>query len=214
MLSTLTVTKQPAAEPVTVQQARNHCRIDDASDDELLEGYIKAARIMAEGYLSRVLITQTLLWTVRPQSNLHAERSHLWGPLTLPRAPVQSIASVIVLDERGNATAVSAATLPIVPPAQFTGYIIDLALEPGRLRLGHMTALIDGRTLNHAGLEYLQVSMIAGYGTHTTDVPETIRQAILLTTAFLYEHRGDAGGEMPKAAEWLLDRDRLQFLGG
>ena len=26
--------------------------------------------------------------------------------------------------------------------------------------------------------------------------------------------RGDAGGTMPEAAQWLLDRDRLQFLGG
>jgi len=45
-------------------------------------------------------------------------------------------------------------------------------------------------------------------------VPLTIVQAIMMTTAFLYEHRGDAGGAVPEAARWLLDRHRLQFLGG
>ena len=40
------------------------------SDDDLLASYLTAARIMAEGYLSRALITQTLLWTVRPSSML------------------------------------------------------------------------------------------------------------------------------------------------
>ena len=35
----------------------------------------------------------------------------------------------------------------------------------------------------------------------------------MMTAAFLYEHRGDAGGTMPEVATWLLDRTRLQFLG-
>lgn len=211
MRSTIQVTATPATEPVTVQQVRQHCRIDQASDDELLAGYIKAARLMAEGYLSRVLVTQTLLWTVRPESSLRPERGRFCHPLQLPRAPVQSIATVTAVDTLGNSTTIPAATLPIVPPT-FTGYIADLALEPGRLRIGHATPLIDGRTLGHADLEYVQVSMVAGYGAAVA-VPQTIALAIMLTTAFLYEYRGDEVAEMPRAAEWLLDRDRLQFLG-
>jgi uncharacterized phiE125 gp8 family phage protein len=59
----------------------------------------------------------------------------------------------------------------------------------------------------------VQVQMIAGYGPDATTVPPTIIQAIMMTAAFLYEHRGDAGGELPQAVQWLLDRDRLYFLG-
>jgi hypothetical protein len=55
--------------------------------------------------------------------------------------------------------------------------------------------------------------MVAGYGA-PGDVPATIAQAIMMTTAFLYEHKGDTGGAMPEAVLWLLDRHRLQFLGG
>jgi hypothetical protein len=55
--------------------------------------------------------------------------------------------------------------------------------------------------------------MVAGYGA-ADDVPATVIQAIMITTAFLYEHRGDSAAVMPDAATWLLDRQRLQFLGG
>jgi uncharacterized phiE125 gp8 family phage protein len=214
MLTSLQVTTQPEVEPVTVQIARAHCRIDEASDDPQIGGFLTAARIMAEGYLSRVLITQTLLWTIRPQSLLHEERSRLRGELILPRAPVQEILSVTVTDRFGNVTPIQAAALPVPPNTPMVGYIANIALEPGRLRIGPDTPLTGGTLLHWARLDSIQVSFVAGYGDDAEDVPETIRRSILMTTAFLYENRGDAGGEMPKFAEWLLDRHRLQFLGG
>ena len=213
MRTTLQATTPPVGEPVTVAQVKQHCRIDSSADDDLLAGYLTAARVMAEGYLSRALLTQTLLWTMRPSSMLRSEQSRLLGPLELPRAPVQSIASVTTLDEWGNITTVLAAPLPVTPSAMILGYVADLALEPATLLIGRETVLNGGSPLRDTRLQHLQVSMVAGYGA-ATDVPATIIQAIMMTTAFLYEHRGDAGGTMPEAAQWLLDRDRLQFLGG
>lgn len=212
MLSTVQVTTPPGDEPVDLATVRQHCRVDTTADDNLLAGYLTASRIMAEGYLSRALLTQTLLWTVRPESMLRPERSHLRHPIELPRAPIQSIESVTVLDDRGNSTTILPATLPITPPP-FTGYIIDLTTTPARLTVGPDTPLTGGFLLRHTRLQHVQVSMVAGYSDDATGVPQTIIQAILMTTAFLYEHRGDAGGELPQAAQWLLDRDRLQFFG-
>jgi uncharacterized phiE125 gp8 family phage protein len=213
MRTTLQVTTPPAGEPVTVEQVKQHCRIDSNADDDLLAGYLTAARIMAEGYLSRALLTQTLLWTVRPSSGQRSEHNRLPGPLELPRAPVQSIASVVTLDAWGNSTTVLPAALPLAPPAVILGYLLDLALEPATLLIGRETVLGGGLSFRDTRLQHLQVTMVAGYGA-ATDVPATIIQAIMMTTAFLYEHRGDAGGTMPEAAQWLLDRHRLQFLGG
>lgn len=212
--TSLRVTTLPATEPTTLDMTRRHCRIDTLDDSDLLASYLVAARIMAEAYLSRALITQTLLWTVRPGAMLHPAQSRLRQPLSLPRAPVQSIASVNVLDQYGNTTAMTPASLPITTPGQVSGYIADLSLEPGRLTLGGATPLTGNYTLCQAGLEYIQVSMIAGYGDKPEDVPQNIVQAIMMTAAFLYENRGDSPAEMPAAAQWLLDRDRLQFLGG
>ena len=213
MRTTLLVTTPPDGEPITVEQVKLHCRIDNNADDTLLAGHLTAARIMAEGYLSRALLTQTILWTVRPSSMLRPEQSWLRAPLELPRCPVQLVASVTTLDSLGNATVVPTAALPITPPALILGYVADLALEPATLLIGRETVLSGGFAVGDTTLQHIQVSMVVGYGA-ATDVPATIVQAIMMTTAFLYEHRGDAGGAMPEAAQWLLDRDRLQFLGG
>lgn len=213
MRTTLTVTEEPTAEPVSIEQVKKHCRIDSNADDELLTGYLTAARVMAEGYLSRALLTQTLLWTMRPSSELPRDRLRLHGTLELPRAPVQSILSVTTLDEWGNATTISPASLPVTPPAVILGYVADLTLEPATLWVGPETVLSGGFAANQTKLQHLQVSMVAGYG-EADDVPSTVIQAIMMTTAFLYEHRGDSPAAMPDAATWLLDRQRLQFLGG
>ena len=222
MRTTLTVTEEPTAEPVSIEQVKRHCRIDSNADDELLTGYLTAARVMAEGYLSRALLTQTLLWTMRPSSELPRDRLRLHGTLELPRAPVQSILSVTTLDEWGNTTTISPASLPVTPPpgssargqAQaILGYVADLTLEPATLFIGPETVLSGGFAAYRTKLQHLQVSMVAGYGA-ADDVPSTVIQAIMMTTAFLYEHRGDSAAAMPDAAQWLLDRQRLQFLGG
>jgi len=169
--------------------------------------------VMAEGYLSRALLTQTLLWTMRPSSELPRDRLRLHGTLELPRAPVQTILSVTTLDEWGNATTISPASLPVTPPAVILGYVADLTLEPATLFIGPETVLSGGFAAYRTKLQHLQVSMVAGYG-EADDVPSTVIQAIMMTTAFLYEHRGDSAAAMPDAAQWLLDRQRLQFLGG
>ncbi len=212
MLSTVQVVSPPAIEPVSLDLARQHCRIDSNADDSLIQVYITAARTMAEAYLSRALITQTLLWVVTPQGRLHPERSRLRGVLELPRAPVQSIASVTVLDVLGNTTAVPAAALPVVPPAELLGYRTDLLHAPARLAIGADTPLSGGALVRNTALENVQITFVAGYGAVATAVPQPIIHAILLTTGFLYEHRGDSDGELPKAAEWLLDPYRMMFV--
>ncbi len=211
MRTTLIVTTPPTAEPTTVELVRQHCRIDSPADDNLLATYLMAARILAEGYLSRALVTQTLRWTVRPELLRSPGRSHLHGTLELPRSPVQSIVSVTLLDLWGNPTTIAPASLPITPPP-FSGYVADLALEPATLRIGPDTPLTGGKLLDWTRIDNIQVSFVAGYGL-PADVPPHIIQAIWLMTAASYEHRGDEAGEIPEAAYRLLDRSRLQFFG-
>jgi uncharacterized phiE125 gp8 family phage protein len=215
--TTLTVVTDPTNEPVSLSLARQHCRIDHNSDDTLLAIYITVARQMAERYLARALLTQTLLWTARPYMARRTEISYLNGPLFLPRAPVQSVGAVTILDRLGNSTAIVAATLPVVPPAALIGYELDTQTEPAKLYIGPATPLNGSPsqgilTLRSVQLESVAVEFDAGYE-DVDAIPKAIVNAILLTVAFLYENRGDAGGEMPRAAEWLLDPYRIQFVG-
>lgn len=212
MLTTLTVTTPPAIEPVWLGLAKRHCRIDSDADDTLIPSYITAARVLVETYLSRVLITQTMLWTVTPQGRLPPHRQRLRGTLELPRAPVQSIASVTITDTLGNSTAITKTALPVIPPATLIGWMADLFQSPARIVIGRDTPLTGGGLTGATEIENVQISFVAGYGTGPAAIPQPIIQAILLLVGFFYEHRGDSGGEMPAAVERLLDPYRLMFV--
>ena len=60
MYASLRVIQGPASEPVTIDLARQHCRIDAGYDDALIGMYLTGARIEAESYLNRALFTQKL----------------------------------------------------------------------------------------------------------------------------------------------------------
>ena len=206
----LRVATAPASEPVSVALARQHCRIDEALDDGLLALNILTARTMAEEYLSRALITQSLLWSMSETAPTGAlapgwapqlqvlPLAFTWlsmqrQPVDLPRSPVRSIDAVQVLAADGTATPVAAG-----------GYDALLGSEPARLRLRQATPPGGG----------LAVAFTAGYGDNGDAVPAPIRQAILFLTAWLFENRGDVGGEWPAVAYRLLAPYRLMSFGG
>jgi hypothetical protein len=54
------VTAEPAEEPITTAEAKSQARIDIADDDTLVASFIVAARMEAESWLGRRLVTQTI----------------------------------------------------------------------------------------------------------------------------------------------------------
>ena len=57
-----------------------------------------------------------------------------------------------------------------------------------------------------------------GYGSSASDVPEIIKQAILLTIGNFYENRnsviiGRIATELPQNVKWLLDTYKVQIVG-
>lgn len=212
MYSSLRVTTAPAIEPVSLDEAKRHLRLDTDGEDDLIPGFISAAREIAESQLNRALITQTLTWTMSqdPPSGalpllpmpllilpvILTAPQVMNRPLELPRCPVQSIVSVSQADTDGTEHVLTT-----------DDWIADLALDPARLRLNWTTM---PRYLQH-----IQVVFVAGYGDNATDVPEPIRAAIKLLVAWLYEHRGDDAAEIwPKAVDYLLSSRRVFSFGG
>jgi uncharacterized phiE125 gp8 family phage protein len=84
-----------------------------------------------------------------------------------------SVEAVKVIDQDGDED--------IIPA---TDYRIDTINQPGRINFKRSFPNI-GRN------EFLVIEYTAGYGDKAQDVPFGIRQAILMTAAYLYEHRGD-----------------------
>lgn len=209
MYSALAVVSPPQAEPVTLDLLRRHIRVDTIDEDDLLALYLATARATAEQFLGRALVTQTLRWVMAdaPPANsfplypFTAFILPLWlpysalfqHPVELPRSPVQSIVSVST-GRWGQADA------PLDP----SQYQVDGDTEPSRLKLlGGAGACPSDHTI---------VEFVAGYASPDA-IPRPIVQAILLMAGFLYENRGDAGGEMPAVAKALLWPYRLYTFG-
>lgn len=164
---TLVRTVAPEAEPVTVAEVKAHLRIAHASEDELLAGLIRAAREDVERATGLALIEQG--W------RLVLDRWPQGGTATLLRQPVREVISVTAYGSEGEAWRVGTST-----------YQTDTLSRPARVHFGETPEPL--RTLN--GVE---IDFTAGFGEAGTDVPDTLKRAILLLVAHWYEFRASFG---------------------
>jgi uncharacterized phiE125 gp8 family phage protein len=182
----LVMTSPPAAEPVTVADAKAHMRIDTDAEDVLIGSLLLTSRLHIETALSLALITQS--WT------LILDRWPKGGEIDLPLAPLRSVDDVRVKDARGNAAVV---------PEQ--NYLVDLASRPPRLVWNNCVPPLPGLAAN--GIE---IDLTAGFGDTADSVPAPLKHAILMLTAHWYEHRdpqeiGTAGARIPDAVGDLIN---------
>lgn len=182
----IVITSEPANEPLTADDnAKLHMRVDVTEDDELINLYIKAARKYIEQAAKRTFITQTIRYSLDkwPDDN----------KIYLPRPPLQSVSSIVYLDEDGTSTTWSS-----------SNYIVDSDSEPGRVALA-ASQTWPATTLYPVNA--IRITYIAGYGDDATDVPETWRQAIRLLTGHWYENREAAllTGAVPKAIPFAVE---------
>lgn len=154
----------PTVEPLTVAEAKLHLRVDHPDDDATIERQIVAVRQLAEKFLRRSLITQTL--------QLHLDEFPV-GELVLPRGPVASITSITYVDTAGATQTVAS-------------YQSDLVSEPARLFPAYDELWPDTREVPNAVI----VEYVAGYGAAGSAVPEQIRAGMLLALSDLFENRG------------------------
>lgn len=210
MYAALRVITPPATEPVSLDLARQHCRIDADYDDALVELYVTSARMWAEAFLNRALFTQKLqyavTWAPPPTATPLVPQSLIvfplnWPPLVkrpieLPRAPAQSVEQITwgPLDN-----------MQIADPDD---YDLNLGVEPGYVS-------VKPQLLPRIPQQSMLIDFTAGYDDGDPDaVPAPIRHGILLLTAFLYEQRGDVEGAMPAFARNLMQPYRLWTFAG
>jgi uncharacterized phiE125 gp8 family phage protein len=201
----LRVITGPSSEPVTIDLARQHCRIDAGYDDALIGMYVTGARIEAEAYLNRALFTQRLqyaiTWAPPPTATPLVPQSLIvfplnWPPLVkrpieLPRAPAVSVEQIMwgPLDDMQLADA--------------EDYDLNLNVEPGYIA-------VKPQLLPRIPQQSMVIDFTAGYdAADPAAVPMPIRMAILVGTAHYYENRGDVPADMPAAFYRLLDPFRL-----
>lgn len=161
----LVMTSAPPSEPITVEAAKAHLRVDGTAEDVLIGSLILTSRLHIEAALSLALIDQG--WILRldrwPRSN----------EIEIPLSPLKSVTSVRV--KTGSEGWIA------VPQ---TSYLIDLVSKPPRLVWNAATRPDPG--VQAAGIE---IAFDAGFGPTGAHVPAPIRHALLLLIAHWYEHR-------------------------
>jgi uncharacterized phiE125 gp8 family phage protein len=169
----LTLVTAPAQEPVSLSVAKKHLRVDHADEDALIAGYIAVARHQAETATWRALLTQT--WDLK-LDHFPVLRDYFDGcsKINLPKARCQSVTYIHYVDTAGDTQTLAT-----------TEYTADTGSEPARIVPAYGKSWPSTRGVINA----VTVRFVAGYGDDPSDVPEPIRQAMLLMVGHLYERR-------------------------
>lgn len=166
MNNRLVIYTQPSVEPVSLTEAKAQLRLDTSDHDTLVSGLIKGARQYLEEILNRAFISQ--VW------DLYLDEFPGATEIVLPKSPLASVAGVYYTPD-GSSEATFAAS----------NYQVDAYSEPGRIVLKD-TASWPGDSLQNAN--GVRVRFTAGYGTSSTNVPEPLRQAMLLLISQWYDN--------------------------
>jgi uncharacterized phiE125 gp8 family phage protein len=188
-------TVAPTVEPVTLDEAKDQCRVDNDNDNAYIETLITAARIHVEKQTNRALLLQTWRmsldrfpgyqpWNLgspfapvvgRQFSTSYVCGRYMQPPLLLPKPPLIEVASIKYYDINGSQQTLDPSL-----------YIVNSDGEPATIYPIPFTwwpATIWGRP------DAVQVTFTAGYGESAEDVPENLKLAEKGLIAHWYENR-------------------------
>ncbi len=162
-------TVAPLVEPVTLAEAKAHLRLDHDHEDTLVAGLITVAREHLEQTTGLALIDQSWRMTLDDWPR--------GGVVPIGIGPVRAIIAVTVFAADGAGAVIDPASLQL-----------DGNGRPARLCLPQPAAPL--RAMN--GIE---IDFGAGFGAAGPDVPDTLRRAILVLVAHMFEVRAGFGVE-------------------
>lgn len=164
MPATIRTITPPALEPVTLEEAKKHLRVDSDDEDDDIAGWIKTARELLEKEAGVSLLTQT------HELQIDAfPADEIW----LYRPPLVSVGSIAYLDSNDDPQTLDPATYRVLP-----GF-------PGRVarKSGKCWPSVCPR----AGA--VSIVFTAGYGDDAEAVPSRAKSAIKLLVGSYFENR-------------------------
>jgi uncharacterized phiE125 gp8 family phage protein len=200
----LTLITSPALEPVTLDEAKAHLKIDTDDDDTLITALITACRAGAEWHTGRAFITQSWILSLDAWPGTAADcglppalSATPPAAIEIPLPPLQAVTNITTYARNDAATVLDSSL-----------YQVDTASKPARVALKFGVAPpTDLRSMNA-----IEIAFTAGYGDAEANIPAPIHAAILEMIANAYTNRGDAPSEPPLAALALLAPYRVMKL--
>ena len=174
----------------TTAEAKDFLKVDTTADDTIIDNLVAAATESCQIYTNQYFINTVV-----------TQYSDNWKEFySLYKSPVSSITHIKYYDKDDSLQTLAS-----------SNYILDDTYEPARIGIA-----VDGELPNVADrINAVQVKYTVGYGTASTDVPEGIRTAIILTVGNWYENRqsvitGRTATELPLSSQYLLDQFKIQ----
>lgn len=203
----ISVVTGPSTEPVTLTEAKDHCRVAIDNDDGLLAGYILAARHWVEGEIHRPIVSRVYDFTADYGWPRRCNR--LW--IELPYPPLRSVVSVSYVDANGTAQLLDSTDYTVLTnrPRGIVVPAYDASWPDTRLQTEAVTVrFIAGYTRVISATSSPEL-VVDGPG-----VPDDLRQAILLLVGHWYENResvviGQLPAELPMAVEAIISSYRV-----
>lgn len=187
----------PHAEPVTLTEAKAHCRVDDTNSDTLITSLIQAAREVAEFYTERAFVQRSYRLALDEFPSSNSSPILLWYP------PLVRVEQIQYYDTDG-----------VLQTWSSGEYHIDNESEPGRV-LPNWDASYPSDVLRRVGA--VRVEYVAGFPAdesgsptdYASQVPQSAKQAILMMVGEWFKTRentvvGRIVSEVPDAAKSLL----------
>lgn len=185
----------PAANPVTLAEAKAHLRVTSSDTDAIIDSMVKAATRYSEIFLGRAFVEQK--WDLYLDEFPTAE-------IKIPLPPLIGVESISYYDTLGSLQNVDVAD-----------YYVDNASQPGwvvpQLDLTWPDTL--------SAINSVIIRFSAGYIDNSSpplpNVPFDIKAAILLLLGTMFEHREDVildmtAVRMPWSAEMLLRNYKIE----
>ena len=167
----------PAGVPLSIAELKAQSRLEGVtgeSEEALLAGYLRAAVASLEGrdgWLNRALMTQT--WDLK--------RDCFPYEILLPLPPLQSVTSITYVDTDGDSQTLASSL-----------YQVAGVGGSGRARIAPAYGQTWPSTRDQP--EAVTVRFVVGYGDNPHDVPEQIRQALMLMVTESYcDREGEMG---------------------
>tara|TARA_R110000824_G_scaffold80166_4_gene201823 strand:- start:2361 stop:2939 length:579 start_codon:yes stop_codon:yes gene_type:complete len=190
-MRSLKVETPAATEILTTAEVKLHLKVDTSADDTLILNLIKAATQSAEIFTNRFFIETEVY--------MNCDQWHEISPLY--KSPVLEMVNVKYYDSASDSHTL----------LNGTNYILDNSAKPARLTKS-VTGEFPGLSERKPAIN---IRYKVGFGETASDVPEGIKQAVLLTIGNWYENRqeiviGRIATELPKSAQYLLEQYKVQ----
>jgi uncharacterized phiE125 gp8 family phage protein len=189
-MDSIVIAAATGEEPVSLELAKSHCRVDVADDDALIEGvYIPAARETVEEYTGLTLVASDV--------DVRVAGSQCTATvIPVPVQPAQSLAAVSAIDRNGIET-----------PLDLDEYGLTLA------KAGKIISVIVARNGPLPGADFYRVQYTCGYA--AGKCPGNLMLAMLEYVGDAYENRESQQSEHtlqenPRAIS-LMDPYRITF---